>query len=209
MNVYQPLRYQISNWRQLSQCMSNNSRELHIRITDFVQNYMISGIRIKVEHDSLGVLFACVVGASGNLVSTPVGSDIISELSPSQIISELEKYGFLVTYNPASALKGNQLQYLMTLKGLHFDKLRVLKVRHNGSNITTYTTHIVVFNIKENPNWLDNNYAPPEPEFVRSLQKGSAMDITNISNTQKYDWSWLDYVANIDDILKDNAEVGL
>lgn len=208
MSIYQPLRYQISNWRQLPACKSNNSRELHIHVTEFVQNFILSGLRIRVDHDTLGTLFACVVGAGGNLISSSSDSNIPFELTPVQILSELEKYGFLVVYNPRSLLKGDQLQYLMTLQNLHFDKIRVLKVRHIGSDVVAYTKHIVAFNIKENPNWIDNTYSASDSEFSKALTEGSAISIDNISETQKYDWSWLDYVANISDILKDNAEVG-
>lgn len=207
MGIYQPLRYQISNWRQLPACKSNNSRELHIHVADFLQNFTLSGFRIEIRHDTLGTLFACVIRASGNLVSTSPGSDVPFELTTSQILAELEKYGFLVAYNPRSLLKGDQLQYLMTLQNLHFDKIRVLKVRHVGSDVVAYTTHVIAFNIKENPNWIDNTYAASDTEFSKALTEGSAMNIDNISETQKYDWSWLDYVANISDILKDNAEV--
>ena len=168
---------------------------------------MISGFRIEVCHDTLGTLFACVIKANGNLISNSLDSDVPFELSTTQILAELEKYGFLVSYDPRSLLKGDQLQYLMTLQNLHFDKIRVLKVRHVKSTIVAYTTHVVAFNIKENPNWIDNAYAASDTEFSKALTEGSAMNLDNISETQKYDWSWLDYVANISDILKDNAEV--
>lgn len=208
MSVYQPLRYQISNWRQLPQCRSNNSRELRITVSDFVQNFMLSGLKISIEHDMLGTLFACVINASGNLISPPPRDHVLRDLTTDQILLELEKFGFLVTYNPRSVLKGDQIQYLITLQQLHFDKLRILRVRHSSNLGISYTTHIVAFNVKQNPSWIDNNYSVPDAEFINSLQNGSAMDITNISDSHKYDWSWLDYVANIDDILKDNATIG-
>lgn len=208
MGVYQPLRYSISSLRQLPSCRSNNSKALRIKVSDFLQNSVLSGMRISLEHDGLGTLFACVVNAGGSLVSIADGHSAPYQLSPTEILLELRKYGFLITYNPRSTLSGDQLQYLMTLKGLHFDKIRVLEVRHVTSLVTAYTRHIVVFNVSNNPNWLSNTYAASTAEFDTAIQNGSAIDITNISVTKQYDWTWLDYVANIDDILADNATIG-
>lgn len=208
MNIQMPLRYQISNWKQLSRCKSNNSRELSIHVTEFVQNFMVSGLRITVDHTNLGTLFAYVIDARGDLISNSSDSIIPFELSPDEILKELEKFGFLVTYNPRSLLKGNQIEYLMTLQNLHFDKLRVLTVKHIARDVIANTKHIVAFNVKDNPNWINNSYVASNEEYIKSLQDGSAIDITNVSETQRYDWSWLDYVGNISDILDDNSEVG-
>lgn len=207
MSVYQPYRYNISSLRQLPMCRSNNSRALHIKVTDFIQNTMLSGMRILLEHESFGVLFACVVNSSGSLISNEDNMSIPYQLSPSEILLELQKYGFLITYDPRSALSGSQLQYLMTLQGLKFDKIRQLPVRHTTAVVTAYTRHIVAFNASYNSNWLSNTYAASTEEFDAALRNGSAVDLTNISNTMQYDWSWLDYVANIDDILQDNAQM--
>ena len=87
-----PLKYNISAWDQLSCCLSNLSRDLHIHVTEFVQNDKISGTRIRVEHETFGVLFACVINAQGSLVSTDSG--IVHEFTSDEILAELKKYGF-------------------------------------------------------------------------------------------------------------------
>lgn len=206
-----PLRYNISSWRQLPQCLSNNSRHLHIHTTDFMFSdpdyaHPLRGFRISVDHEFYGTLFACMLNAKGDIVS-PINTDcmiegpISYELSTSEILSELAKFGFIISYEPRKHLSGSQLQYLMTLKGLHFDKLRRLAV--NALNDTK--VYLVVFNSKDHPQWLNNGYSPNKHEFSNALLAGTALNISEILDSKRYSWDWLDYVANIDDILKDNA----
>lgn len=204
-----PLRYKISSWHQLPQCMSNNSIELKISVTDFINNNNLSGTRIQVMHPELGVLFACVVNADGNIISCAKCNQIF-EFTPAQIISELEKYGFLIEYNPESSLSGDQLQYLITLNNLDFDKIRVLNVWSTDryTNVKSFKTMIVAFLSQIHPYWLNNDYSCSEQEFTKALNRGSAINLTEISKTKKYDWSWLKgFVGSIPDILQDNAEV--
>lgn len=204
-----PLRYKLSSWRQLPKCMSNNSRELHISVTDFIQTDLLEGIRIQVNHDKFGVLFACVVNAGGRLISCAKCNQIY-EFTPTQILSELEKYGFIIEYNPEANLSGNQIQYLMTLDQLGFDKIRIMNVYEVDSvtGASVYSTNVVAFNASFNPNWLNNGYACDRKEFTEALNNGSAANLTNISETKKYSWSWLSgFVANINDVIKDNSEV--
>ncbi len=210
-SIDQPLRYQISDWHQLTGCISNTAGpSLRIRVADFIidqYNDMISGTRIEVHHDSFGTLFACIVDGGGRMMNIRDGDYAPFELSPDQILSELEKYGFFVTYDKRANLSGDQLSFLMTISSLHFDKLRILKVRcfDRKTSQSYIENHIVVFKIKQNPLWIDNAFTEEQSNFIRSLKEGSAMDISTISESRKYDWSWLDYVANISDILKDNA----
>lgn len=208
-----PLRYRISSWRQLPQCLSNNSRSLHIHTTDFVQDCGLHGFRITVEHDIYGVLFACVLNARGPIVSrinnTPEDylDDPISYEPPVHyILKSLEKYGFLVDFNPREHLCGSLLQYLMTLRDLHYDKIRLLPVWKLENGCKQFKTQIVAFKSSSHVPWLNNDYDASESEFTKSLVDGTAINLTDISATQKYQWNWLDYVGNIDDIIRDNAE---
>lgn len=204
-----PLRYKISSWRQLSKCMSNNSRDLRIDVTDFTDSDKLTGLRIQVTHPKLGVLFACLIDAKGKLISCS-GCNTTSEFTPEQILSELYKYGFIVQYNPANTLPGNQLQYLMTLDGLHFDKLRIMNVWSIDSytGLKSFKTYVIAFMSDSHEYWLNNDYSCSDKEFTSALMNGTAINLTAISNTKDYNWSWLKgFVANISDVLKDNAEV--
>ena len=200
-----PLRYEISSWYQLTECKSNNSRDLYIKVSKFALNdTTIGGTRITIRHKVYGILFSYMIDAVGSLVTIDESTKKSYQISNDSILKELEKFGFLVQFSPREHIYHSQLQYLKTLKGLHFDKIRVLKVRKGTKVGYSISTHVVAFMIKENPNWLDNQYTCPDNEFVKALREGSAIDISLTSEAQSYDWSWLDYVANIDDILEDN-----
>ena len=199
-----PLRYNISNWHQLEDVRSNNSRDLRIHVSDFIQSNVLTGTRIQITHRNYGVVFACVLNAHGNLVSD-YDDELAIELTTRQILTELEKYGFLVTYEPRKHLPGDQLEYLITLKELGYDKIRIMNVWKIINGVKVFKWYVVVFNVKNNIDWINNGFSSSESEFSKAIQSGSAINISSISKTKKWSWNWLDYVANIDDILKDNA----
>ncbi len=199
-----PLRYNISDWHQLAEVRSNNSRDLFITVSDFLNDDRISGIRIQVKHRHYGVLFACVVNAQGSMISE-FSENIVYELTPKQILLQLAVFGFNVIYEPKKHLSSSQLDFLMTIQRLGFDKLRVLNVWHTENNVKVFKWYVVAFNVKENPKWINNGYSPSEKEYTTALSNSSAMNISALSKEKHWDWSWLDYVANINDILEDNA----
>ena len=196
------LRYRISSWQQLPQCKSNNSRDLSLQVQNFIQNDILTGTKISVEHTDFGTLFATVVGADGNLVSEDF-TDHIFGLSNDDILSELYKYGFVIEYREETVLSDEQIAYLKTLQGFDFDKIRFITVEHTVKSIITNETMIVCFNIEQNPQWLHNTYNPSYQEYNEGLLNGSVMNITNVSRTHHYSWDWLwGKVMSIDDILK-------
>ena len=201
-----PLRYKISSWRQLPDCLSNNSKLLHIHLSDFINNRNLLGFRITVEHDTFGTLFACVLNASGDII-TPGYDYVPYELSPDAILKELEKFGYFITYEPVASLPGNQIEYLITLRGLGYDKLRKLSVWKNGlSGKESSPVKLVAFQSDPHGDWLNNAYCPSDKEFYNALMDGTAANLTEICKTKKFRWDWLDFVANIDDIIKENAD---
>lgn len=202
-----PLRYNISDWHQLPECKSNNSRELKLVVTDLIKNSVLEGVVIKVMHETFGVLFACTVGGSGNLLTTAKGLASPYELPTATILQSLEVFGFYITFNKRAALKGDQLKFLMTLDNLGYDKIRLLRVNcyEPKTGALNVETHIVAFMIDKCPNWLDNTCYEEEKTFVSLLRRGGVFDVSSLSVAHNYDWSWLDYVANIKDILSDNS----
>lgn len=200
----QLLRYNISNWNQLTKCQSNNSRDLHIHVSHIINDPRVSGTVIRVDHCVFGTLFACLVDSSGPLLSVG-NTGFIPEFTTIEILRELRKFGFYVTYNPATHLDGNQLQYLMVLDGLGFDKIRVLNVYSSTEMGKTFSPKVVAFNVADNSDWLNNGYSASETEFTKALNNGSAINISGMSEKNSFRWDWLTYVANIKDILEENA----
>lgn len=203
-----PLRYRISSWRQLTKAVSNNSKKLHIHVTDFVQSSRLRGLRVSVDHEDLGTLFAYVLHAAGDIV-TPY-QNISDQLSAQFLVKELARFGFLVEYAPSKTLRGSQLSFLSTLAQLRFDKIRVMSVWDSTSGVKEFSEHVVVFQASAHSDWLNNGYAPSIQEYTAAVTSGSAIDIGAISQSLDLDWSWLvGWVGNISDILSENAEMSL
>lgn len=206
---YKPLRYQISSWRQLPGCMSNNSKYLKLHVSDIFDEHALRGFRILLEHEKFGVLFATVINARGMIISpesfSAENGDTVHNIPNSEILAELAKYGFFIDFHPNKHLSGHHIEYLMAVHKLHFDKLRILNVWDASTGTKVYTRHIVVFKEEELDQWLNNAYSPSIKEFTYALTNGYAIDITHICCAPQFDWSWLNFVANIEDILRDNA----
>lgn len=201
-----PLRYQISNWKQLPGALSNNSRDLHIRVADFVGSENFTGLRISVEHSKYGVLFATVVDARGSIVSDM--PNVESEMSAQDILTQLARFGFLITYHNYENLSGDQVTFLMTLDNLHFDKIRIMRVyRPEMTSGGDYAnTCVVAFKVEQLPGWLQASYSCSQSEFNKALNQGWAVNVSSMSQEKNYKWDWLvNYVANIRDVLNDNA----
>lgn len=202
-----PLRYRISDWRQLNKCESNCSRDTWITVSTYLNNHKLNGLKISVENKYAGIVFSYVVEPRGDLINK--NSDgTVSELTTGQILAELRKWGFYIDFNPVTNLPGNQIQYLMTLNELHFDKIRILSVREAQSCSTTASTKVVAFQSDKCSNWLNSSYSPSKSEFLNALDKGYAINISAISDTCNYSWEWLvNWVGNISDILEDQTGV--
>lgn len=203
LNLKCPLRYRISDWRQLKNCESNNSRDLKIVTTVFLNDARLNGLRIKVEHPTFGTVFSTIVDPKGTLVDKDE-EGYMYQMTPGQILSELKKWGFLIEYVPMDTLSGNQVQYLMTLNQLHYDKIRVLSVWDAPLGVEEHKVHVVAFQSDPLGDWLNSGYSPSRREFLSALEDGTAINITQISEQENYDWSWLyNWVADINDVLED------
>lgn len=204
MSNQHPLRYKISSWRQLPGCKSNNSKHLRINISDYFNNDAIRGFRISVDHLMYGTLFATVLEARGKIV-TEEDEYGRSELSVEAILGELRKYGFFITYVPNEGLGSDQLEYLMTLDKLGYDKIRIIYVHSIPAEASP--TRVVAFQSSVHGDWLNNAYSPSKDEFLSALDAGTAINLTDISKTRKFRWDWLkDFVGHIPDIIQDNAD---
>ena len=134
-------------------------------------------------------------------------ADCFNEMSVSQILSELARYGYCIEWEEHKKLSGDQIQFLMTLNQLGFEKIRILPVWHLENHVKVFSNRVVTFNSDKNPDWLNNNYAASDQEFKQSLANGSAFNVTEIGKLNSLYWNWLyGWVASINDILAENAE---
>lgn len=201
----EPLRYNISNWLQLTECKSNNSTDLYITVKQVIDDgsHRLSGIIIMVNHLQYGNLFTCLINSSGSLLTPDPVSGIIKEFSTDEICAELYKFGFDVTLHINQHLSGDQISFLMTVNDLGYNKLRRLYVQDKPDG--RYSEYIVVFNVEKCPEWINLDYVCGKKPFVDALISSGAMNLTDLEQTKGFDWTWLTYVANIDDIIRDNG----
>lgn len=203
-----PLHYNISNWLQLAECRSNNSIDLYITVKQIIDDssHRLTGTVILVNHTQYGTLFACLVNSKGSLLTPDTKSGIIKEFTTDEILAELNKFGFDITFEINQHLSGEQVSYLITLSGLNYDKIRRLPVfEYDKQGNKVFSDYIVAFNVASCSEWLDINYVCRKNEFLGKLNEGVALNLTHMSQTQLFDWTWLTYVANIDDIIEDNG----
>ena len=201
----EPLRYNISNWLQLTECKSNNSTDLYITVKQVIDDgsHRLSGIIIMVNHLQYGNLFTCLINSSGSLLTPDPISGIIKEFSTDEICAELYKFGFDVTFHINQHLSGDQISFLMTVNDLGYNKLRRLYVQDKPDG--RYSEYIVVFNVEKCPKWIDLDFVCGKKHFVDALISSGAMNLTDLEQTKGFDWTWLTYVANIEDIIRDNG----
>ena len=199
-----PLRYNISNWLQLSEGKSNNSTDLYITVKQVIDDgsHRLTGIIILVNHTQYGTLFACTINSTGSLLTPDPSSGIIKEFTTDEILAELNKFGFDVTFEINQHLGGDQISYLMTLYDLGFDKLRMLEVQQLDG---MYSNYLVAFNVDKCPDWIQNDFTCGRKVFLEALNNSGAMNLTDLKQTKGFDWTWLTYVANIEDIIEDNG----
>ena len=201
-----PLRYNISSWLQLPECRSNNSTDLYLTVNQVIDDgsHRLSGLVIYVKHTQYGTLFACLINAEGSLLTPDKNSGIIQEFSSDEILEILATFGFDITFHVNQHLSGDQIAFLMTVDELGYNKLRRLYVQDKPDG--TYSEYIIVFNVDKCPaDWLDVNYMCGKKPFVDALLSSGAMNLTDLEQTKGFDWTWLTYVANIEDIIEDNG----
>lgn len=208
MNDINRLRYEITDWSQVTECLSNNSKDLHMRYIE-IKDEDLEGKLILVEHDVYGILFSCLVDGKGSILSSPDPNDdnLMHRFRMEDILMELYKFGFDIQFRKEKKLTGDQLDYLMNLGTLGFDKIRMLTiVLPYVPHQPKYRTIVVGFMVAAHPKWLDNTYQCPESEYHKAVEDGTVINLTSISNSKNFDWSFLkDFVLSIDDILAVNA----
>lgn len=200
-----PLRYEIDDWSQVTQCQSNCSSYLHLTCT-VVLDPTLSGTIIRVEHERFGCLFAYLVSGSGSLLNEQVDG-MYHEWEPEDLLLELEKYGFYIQFAKPYNITSDQLDNLIDIQKLGMDKIRYMFVRFSDSDLFDRPTHspgswqLISFDINSHPEWLQNTYQCSKKEFVDAMVDGTAVNLTKIVN--RYDWSFVEgKVLSIPDILQ-------
>lgn len=199
-----PLRYNISNWAQATECLSNNSPDLSISVST-ITDRILSGQLISVHHVLYGTLFAAMTSGDGVIVSDNNGYGMpITWMSTDEILAQLARFGFYITYNVQAHLPGDTLACLMKLYNLGFDQISRIKVNPKHSDKSSFIA-VVSFNGAAHPSWLAYPCEISYEEFISASSDGTAFNVSGISQFLGIDWSWLTFVANISDVIRENS----
>lgn len=198
------LTYKISSWTQIGECLSNTDRKLHAVCSKIV-SATLQGLVVKVEHEDFGCLFSYLVDGEG-----PTLSDLpVVPLSPQEILDQFKRFGFYIIYEEEKHLPGGLLNYLITLDGLGYDKIRILYVDMPaplpGEDVEPKYC-VVAFKVKDHPEWIHNTYRATEDEITQGAMDGTVINVSAMSKELNFNWGFLkDYVLNIKDILEENS----
>ena len=200
----QLLRYQISNWNQIVDCLSNNSRNLYITLSKVIDRPTISGQIIKVRHSKYGTLFAAILNGHGKLLNNCTEDNLpLPFMSTEEILTELQRFGFYITYDVKCHLPDNILDFLTTVDNLGYDKITKVCLEttfDNSSRLWLPTT--IVMKSQFNDDLLTYGCKVTRKVFNKKLTDNVIM---NIQNEPDMKWDWVKYIANIEDILLENA----
>lgn len=133
----------------------------------------------------------------------------VAPVSTQEILDQLKRFGFYIIYEEEKELPGKLLNYLITLDGLGYDKIRILYVDMPmplpGEDVEP-KYFVVAFKVKDHPDWINNTYRATENEIIEGTMNGTAINISAMSKDLKFNWNFLkDYVLNIKDILDENS----
>ena len=201
----QPLRYKICRWPQAVKCLSNNSRNLYISVTELVNNKTLEGTLIKVEHAEFGTLFAAVAAGSGEIVTkNDDDGNLIPWMSTNAILQQLAKFGFYIYYKEISSLDDDTIDYLMKAVNLGYDKITklVVEYRENGRRIPR--EYVVALNSKQNEDLLGFGMHVTGAKFTNRITAGK---LITLQDNGVYQWDWLDSIYNINDVLEENQDI--
>ncbi len=191
--------YNISDWNQATKCLSNNSRHLYIAVDQLIGSEL-HGTLVSVKHTLFGTLFACIVSGSGDIVSSESSMlGTLEWLTTDDVLKQLAKFGFDIQFNKRQHLSDEQLLFLSTVNKLGFDHLARFRIVDDNS------IKIAAFNAN-NPaivQLIDTGHNPL-PLFANTLYSMLSSGQAMIVPSDNYSWDWLNYVANIQDILDEN-----
>jgi len=196
------LRYNISDWSQATQCLSNNCKDLHIHVSNLISE-AVEGTLVSVHHPAYGTLFAAMVDGHGSIITDEDEQGVaIDWLTTAEVLVQLSKFGFEITYEPQKHLPQNQISYLAMLYNLGFQHITTMYVYGKEA---TYR-YVTAFNGTDHPEWLTYPISVPKKVYDAAALDGTLFNVSKLAQTQDFKWDWLTYIASIQDILRENPQ---
>lgn len=204
--VIEPKYYAIDNWRQAANATSNVDPSLRIRYTQFCNSHIIEGGRLQVVHPEYGILFACLVNATGSLVDY----DADAFLNTESILLALRQLGFDIRFKINPKINADTRQFLESALQLGYTSVRwAIKKHLIQTNSKVYTGNcihkgcveghvrvVICFDSNKRPEFL-NQYIAPIKNFG-----GDILEV-DFSKNPHLDFSWLLLPMDIESILRE------
>lgn len=158
-----------------------------------------------MNHANYGVLFAAMIQGNGLLVTNTDEEGLdLNFLTTDEILAQLMKFGFYITYDIKQNLPNNMLAFLATIDNIGFDKItRVALESSTVSGQKIWEPTILVIKSEHNTDLLQFDCKLTRKAFNEKL---SCNYIMNVSHEEGMVWDWVTYICNISDILSENAD---
>lgn len=193
------LQYDISSWAQATRCLSNNSKKLRISVSRFIDLPDLDCQLVSVLHLKYGTLFAAITSGQGDIITDQDESGaVLPFMTTSEILVQLAKFGFNITYNQEPHLSDSQLEFLTKILNLGFDAITQVNVRTQTAIVPT----IIAYNSSITMDYLAFNSTVAKNKFDTDLERSAIINIAIMEPL--FTWDWLTYTCQIEDILHDN-----
>ena len=129
------------------------------------------------------------------------GADI-PFLTKDEILKQLMKFGFYITYDVKNNLPEFVLDFLYKVMNLGYDKISRIALESydvNGNRVWRPT--VIVIKSGYNTDLLTFDCKVFRKKFDEKLECNTLMNVTHEPGMI---WDWLAYIANIEDILDEN-----
>lgn len=176
---------------------------MSLSLSKFLEGNRLRGFGIKVVDANCGVLFSALIEGTGVLI-TDLDEDgnYIPFLTTDEILKQLMKFGFYITYNERRHLPEETFDYLAKLQDLGYDKItRVALESIDKIGNRIWRPIIIVMKSEFNTDLLIYDCKVTRKSFNQKLTDNVIMNITFECNAH---WDWVTYTANISDILDEN-----
>lgn len=160
---------------------------------------------LSVNHVNYGTLFATMIKGTGSLITTEDedGNDL-PFLTTEEILKQLMKFGFYIEYDVKKNLPSEMLAFLATIDNLGYDKItRIALESYTPDGQKTWRPTVIVMKSEGNTDLLVFDCKVTRKVFNEKL---TANIVMNVTHEEDMDWSWLTYIANIEDILDENVD---
>lgn len=147
-----------------------------------------------------------MIEGSGKIISKQdeEGYDI-PFMNTEAILKELERFGFLVSYDVKSNLPDKTLDFLQSAMRLNYDKInRVLLQTKSRYGETIWKPTVIIYkSVDMNVDLMKYGVKLLRSKYLEKVDAGVLMNV----NEEDINWDWVDSFYNLSDIMDENKDM--